>query len=255
MLVFMVFLLRAVANAFDMMWKITVVDIQTTLDEVTQYILQGRDMPDEYVQAEIEFDLAVDQASSIAEGDRASSSASRPSVTQTASCDGSPHSDSLSSGARRTSSSAVSQRNKIPSPSSLVSKLTLENLEKGLERFLLPKREHREGKAVRKKSDVLHARATGLKRLGKVFVSVGRGEPTSLDTGASRKSGETSEGPCGGDVADVGDDSLKSTGGDSRFDGDTSRGLALGIHSPVGSPPTPLHHSRAPPRQPDALVS
>ena len=56
----------------------------------------------------------------------------------------------------------------------LGTKITLQGLEKGLGRFLTPRKEHREGKRAVNREDVLHARATGLRRFGKVLMMVGR---------------------------------------------------------------------------------
>lgn len=62
------------------------------------------------------------------------------------------------------------------------SKITLEGLEKGLERLLGPRREHEEGKRMVKRRDVLHARATGLRRFGKVLMGYGDEKATLSST-------------------------------------------------------------------------
>jgi tetratricopeptide (TPR) repeat protein len=224
-----------VANAFDMMWKITIVDIQSTLDEVATYILQGQDLPDQQALAEIEFDLGTDQGASTLDGERASSF-SRSSVARTASNGGSSHSyghghgESFSSGGRRSSSAVASVRR---SPASLVSKMTLENLEKGLERFLLPKREHREGVAVRRRADVLHARATGLRRLGKVFMSVGQGEEVAPFDGAGDGSGSSGDAEAAQPA---------EAGNALSFDGERGRGGELHVDARAESPIVPNAH-------------
>lgn len=133
-----------VENAFDMMWKITVVDIQNTIDEVTSYLLDGKDLPTQEVGLlEIMHDLDEEW--------RTSGSNSGVGCTVYTAMDNGH------------------ERN----PSKSSSRFRLDNLEKGIERFLLPKKEHKEGKRMRKREDVLHARATGLRKLGKIFMQVG----------------------------------------------------------------------------------
>lgn len=55
----------------------------------------------------------------------------------------------------------------------------MDTLGEGIERFLLPKKEHKEGKRMRKREDVLHARATGLRKLGKIFMEFGHESSSS----------------------------------------------------------------------------
>lgn len=171
--------LDMVENAFDMMWKITIVDIQTTLDEVAEYVLRGKDLEEAIVEPEL-MEAEVEESGratsfSRAQSFRGSELGGGPSGTG---LPGSPGGDGKSPEAARSNSGAsVSDtlRSGLPSPATFVSKLSLESLEKSLERFLLPKKEHHEGKAVRSREDVLHARATGLKRLGRIFCQVGSG--------------------------------------------------------------------------------
>lgn len=160
-----------VENAFDMMWKITIVDIQNTLDDVTDFILHGRDLPDE---DETAFDIDVDDEHRLNVPLASTASSERVSMASTS---------TYTAGSKHGGSTVSSLRSHLSSPSTLASKLTLNNLEKGLERFLLPKKEHKEGKAVRNREDVLHARATGLKRLGKVFMEISRAHVQSGDAG------------------------------------------------------------------------
>lgn len=155
--------MEMVETSFDMMWKITVVDIQSTLDEVTDIVLEGRDLDNE---SGIDIDMDFDEDSPFSSTQR--SSLRQSSSVGSASAPG-------RSGRPSAQSSSSSTRNGLPSPAFLASKLTLENLGKGLETFLLPKKEHKEGKRVSTKEDILHARATGLRRLGRIFMQVGQG--------------------------------------------------------------------------------
>lgn len=142
-----------VENAFDMMWKITVVDIQSTIDEVAGYILDGKDMP------ENELDLEV-LIQDLDEEGRLSMSG--PGVLH------GPY--NLGAGtAGEFCTEPMSHK-----AGTTGSGFSLQNIEKGLGGFLFPKKEHKEGKRVRKKEDVLHARATGLRKLGKIFMQVGQ---------------------------------------------------------------------------------
>lgn len=148
-----------VENAFDMMWKITVVDIQSTIDEVANYILDGKDMRENDMDLECLIqDLDEEGRLSI----------TGPGVLHA------PY--SMGSG---TVVEAGSDK------SSMQSRSMLDNLEKGIERFLKPKKEHIEGKRVRKREDVLHARATGLRKLGKIFMQVGQDSSMSGAIGAA----------------------------------------------------------------------
>lgn len=144
-----------VENAFDMMWKITVVDIQSTIDDVASYILDGKDIPENEVDIEYLIqDLDEEGRLSI----------TGPGVLHA------PY--SMGSGtAGDTGSEATSKSSQ--------SRFRLDNLEKGIQGFLLPKKEHKEGKRVRKRGDILHARATGLRKLGKIFMQVGQDTPGS----------------------------------------------------------------------------
>ncbi|KAI0567614.1 Heat shock protein tDnaJ [Gracilaria domingensis] len=137
-----------VENAFDMMWKITVVDIQKTLDEVISFLLDGKDMPVD--QEEIEQVIQdLDEEGRV----------------------GVPGKEVLyvppfvSTGCTGLEGSSENNGEKG-------SRFTLDNLEKGFGRFFLPKKEHKEGTRVRKREDILHARATGLRKLGKIFMQV-----------------------------------------------------------------------------------
>ncbi len=138
--------LDMVENAFDMMWKITVVDIQTTLDEVVNSILEGRDLPrvdprqnlDNILELDEEVEMPVKEA------------------------------------ARRVTTSKEGDTTSMI-PSSTASSTTSGKM--GLDlvgSFLRPKREHSEGKRMRSRDDVLHARATGLRKLGRIFVRTGQ---------------------------------------------------------------------------------
>lgn len=137
-----------VQNAYDMMWKITVVDIQDTIDEVASFVLNGKDMRDNEVELECLIqDLDEEGRLSI----------TGPGVLHA------PYNMGSGTVGESGADKAKSQ-----------SRSMLDNLEKGIERFLLPKKEHTEGKRVRKRADVLHARATGLRKLGKIFMQVGQ---------------------------------------------------------------------------------
>lgn len=202
--------LDMVENAFDMMWKITIVDIQSTLDEVADYILQGRDLLDKKEKAstaeldsserELQRGMTGTSSSSnlgfgssanlgmqqrvpsftVAGGEdeprrRNSSTAAGRTDEETGSSDSGSCSAHKGAGGLNIGSIGNSIRHSVISSAAFASKLSLDSVEKGLERFLLPKKEHREGKAVRLRDDVLHARATGLKRLGRVFMHIGQG--------------------------------------------------------------------------------
>jgi tetratricopeptide (TPR) repeat protein len=183
-----------VENAFDMMWKITIVDMQTTLDEVADFVLLGKDLPDRAeVAADVESEdiggraMSFSRAPSLAGAGSNGSNAAPAPFPASAAAAGGPH---PSAGVSVSSvSSAI--RNNLVSSATFASKLSLESLEKSLERFLLPKKEHREGKAVRSREDILHARATGLKRLGRIFMQVGQG---AADGGAPRSTRRTEDG-------------------------------------------------------------
>lgn len=143
-----------VENAFDMMWKITVVDIQSTIDEVTSHILDGKDMRENEVDLEgLIQDLDEEGRLSI----------TGPGIL---------HAPYTMGCGTVGESSEVGDKCSQP-------RFTLDSLEKGIERFLLPKKEHAEGRRVRKRSDILHARATGLRKLGKIFMQVGQEGSTS----------------------------------------------------------------------------
>ncbi|CDF40775.1 unnamed protein product [Chondrus crispus] len=148
--------LDMVENAFDMMWKITVVDIQSTIDEVASFILDGKDLRDNTVELECLIqDLDEEGRLSI----------TGPGILHA------PY----TMGSGTVVESGVDK-------SKTQSRSMLDNLEKGIERFLLPKKEHTEGKRVRKRADVLHARATGLRKLGKIFMQVGQDSAASAVT-------------------------------------------------------------------------
>ena len=68
-------------------------------------------------------------------------------------------------------------------------KFSLVGFEKGIERFLGPRREHREGKRVVKRRDVIHARATGLRRFGKILMAIGK-ENATLNSSTTMVFGE-----------------------------------------------------------------
>lgn len=163
-----------VENAFDMMWKITVVDIQSTMDEVTSYILDGNDFG--HKDAEVE-ELILD----LDEEGRLSLTGAGGTHGPDMGMKGTHGEDGLHHGGKP--------------------RFRLDNIEKGLERFLLPKKEHKEGKRVRKREDILHARATGLRKLGKIFMQVGQessAAPVSVATAAvdgGEGSGESSSEP------------------------------------------------------------
>lgn len=163
-----------VENAFDMMWKITMVDIQVTLDEVTRSILDGEDLPDTNSSFEhILQDLDEDErrlslvTPGAPQSTRLSHTGIPPSMTRISSVQRRSSGSSLSPGLTPIKAGAKG------SSSSGHSRFTLETLEKGIERFLLPKKEHKEGKRVRSREDILHARATGLRKLGKIFMQAG----------------------------------------------------------------------------------
>lgn len=161
-----------VENAFDMMWKITVVDIQSTIDSVAAYILDGKDLPENDVDIEV---LIHD----LDEENRMSLSGSTSGLSQK------QYSTGLSS---------VGVMSQESASRSAQSRFTFDNLEKGLERFLRPKKEHREGRRVWKRSDVLHARATGLRKLGKIFMQVGQessAAPVAYATAAATASNDS----------------------------------------------------------------
>lgn len=184
-----------VENAFDMMWKITVVDIQSTIDDVTSTILDGKDMPENECDIE-ELIQDLDEEGRL--------SMTGPGVLHA------PY--SMGSG------TACGEKNDSSQKSSQ-SRFTLDSLEKGLERFLLPKKEHKEGKRVRKRADVLHARATGLRKLGKIFMQVGQESTVSpVAVAAAAAAG-----------VNVGNGSTGSTGSGSERNSDaTPRGSSSG---------------------------
>lgn len=162
-----------VENAFDMMWKITVVDIQSTIDEVATYILDGNDIPKNDMDMECLIqDLDEEGRLSI----------TGPGVLHA------PY--SMGSGTAGDTSSETTTK-------SSQSRFTLDNLEKGIQGFLLPKKEHKEGKRVRKREDVLHARATGLRKLGKIFMQVGQEMPTGGLSSVGAVSGSSATGQGG----------------------------------------------------------
>lgn len=158
-----------VENAFDMMWKITVVDIQSTIDEVASHILDGKDMHENEVDLECLIqDLDEEGRLSI----------TGPGVLHA------PY--NMGSGTAGEPGGDISGK-----PSGSQSRSMLDNLEKGIERFLKPKKEHIEGKRVRKREDVLHARATGLRKLGKIFMQVGQDSSMSgMSVGAAAGSSD-----------------------------------------------------------------
>lgn len=163
-----------VENAFDMMWKITVVDIQSTIDEVASYILDGKDMRENDVDLEYLIqDLDEEGRLSI----------TGPGVLHA------PYSMGSGTVGEASSDKSGSQ-----------SRSMLDNLEKGIERFLKPKKEHIEGKRVRKREDVLHARATGLRKLGKIFMQVGQDSSMSgMSVGAAAPGSPGANGSSDGD--------------------------------------------------------
>ncbi|PXF44946.1 Chaperone protein dnaJ 10 [Gracilariopsis chorda] len=143
-----------VENAFDMMWKITVVDIQKTLDEVISHILDGKDMPDDQENIE-QIIHNLDEEGRVGAPGRG--------VLYTPPC------VTVKSGSLTSDTSADDSAEK---GSDKASRFTLDSLEKGIERFFLPKKEHKEGTRARSREDILHARATGLRKLGKIFMQV-----------------------------------------------------------------------------------
>ena len=181
-----------VENAFDMMWKITVVDIQSTIDEVATHILEGKDMPANEIGWE-ELIQDLDEEGRLALGGHLGY---HPALSL-----GSGSSGDLTSDGNQKSSSG--------------SRFKLDTLEKGIERFLLPKKEHAEGKRVRKREDILHARATGMRKLGKIFMQVGQEysqTPPAAAAAAAASAGVNS-----------GSRSSTDTNGESRkVDGDDS---------------------------------
>lgn len=161
-----------VENAFDMIWKITVVDIQNTIDEVTTYLLEGKDLPQHDVDLE-EIMHDLDEEARVSYGGVASGS---PFVGHNGS---DPGSDSGCGGNNGGSSGGGTNGHS----NGKSNRFTLDTLEKGIERFLLPKKEHKEGKRVRNREDILHARATGLRKLGKIFMQVS--QEASISNNAS----------------------------------------------------------------------
>lgn len=179
-----------VENAFDMMWKITVVDIQNTIDEVAAYILNGKDMPENELDLE-ELIQDLDE-----EG--------RMSIS------GGPGYQGVYSVASGTGSEMYPESTQ---KSSSGSGFSLHGIEKGLGGFLFPKKEHKEGKRVRKRGDVLHARATGLRKLGKIFMQVGQ------ESSAGGKVNIGGVAPGGGEGDDgYSGDSGNGDGGERRSD-------------------------------------
>lgn len=221
-----------VEGAFDMMWKITVVDIQDTIDQVTSYLLDGKDLPDidgayeEFIQ---DLDEENHRISSSSGGGATGASSSGggigiASVGNNGFSNGHggfnehhPMSSDLngnlnSNNVNQNNSNTHNINSNISSSSSnnnnysnhdhynfnnqfnnygssysqqhqnqqnhhangKSSRFKLDTLERGIERFLLPKKEHKEGKRMKKKEDILHARATGLRKLGKIFMQVGQ---------------------------------------------------------------------------------
>jgi len=78
--------------------------------------------------------------------------------------------------------------------------------------FLRPKKEHGEGKRMRSREDILHARATGLRKLGKMFMQTGQkaaelDEEGQCSPGDSRRTSEKGNGVPG----------RNSTSSDERF--------------------------------------
>lgn len=186
-----------VENAFDMMWKITVVDIQSTLDEVATYILDGKDMPDNEVDLECLIqDLDEEGRMSI----------TGPGVLHAPYSMGSGTANDLTTIESATKSTQ--------------SRFTLDTIEKGIGRFLLPKKEHKEGRRVRKREDVLHARATGLRKLGKIFMQVGQDSSvTGLSVGAATAAEDVGTGTPGLSASAGG----SGSGSESRGSDESSR--------------------------------
>lgn len=190
-----------VENAFDMMWKITVVDIQNTLDEVASYLLHGKDLPEQELGLEDLMMLDLDEEGGrISAGSVGSTGASIPlSISGSNIIDHNAH-----------------ECNKQ-------ARFTFDTLEKGIERFLLPKKEHKEGKRVRKREDILHARATGLRKLGKIFMQVGQEttvSPVAVATAAAAAAAAAAD----GNAADATSKSGSKEGGSKASGGDATRG-------------------------------
>lgn len=162
-----------VENAFDMIWKITVVDIQNTIDEVTTYLLDGKDLPEQDVGIE-EIMQDLDEETRINYGGMAGG-------TSFSGHSGSTSDHGSDGGCGSSNANNASGGNGVASGKS--NRFKLDTLEKGIERFLLPKKEHKEGRRVRKREDVLHARATGLRKLGKIFMQVS--QEASVANGAN----------------------------------------------------------------------
>lgn len=144
-----------VESAFAMMWRITVVDIQSTIDEVCTSILEGNDLVEDINIATLVNELDAQ--------------ANHGAIFE----------------------SACSERPDTKGNS----RTTWETLEK----FLLPKKEHREGMKLRVRKDVLHARATGLRKLGRIFMQSGQEADSSPfippDDGDDSSQGSSSGSP------------------------------------------------------------
>jgi hypothetical protein len=239
--------MEMVENAFDMMWKITIVDIQSTIDEVAEFVLAGKDLVSEF-GSEAHDKLDIDEFSrpssfSGGTGSGPSSPAMYASGVRVSggSANSSNSAGPPSPGAPRQSVSSVSSsiRNNLMSPSTLASKLTLDNLEKGLERFLLPKKEHTEGKAVRKREDILHARATGLKRLGKIFMQIGQEASNGADGVGQPAGGMPSGAPASPNRAPAEPDAAVKESTDSRAGSEHVDGRRTTTSPWYGSGPRP----------------
>ena len=151
-----------VESAFAMMWRITVVDIQSTIDEVCGEILEGKDLLEDVNIKELVNELDAQSGHGAY---------------------GMPYDGHLH----------VVEKTDIGSKAA--SRTTWETLEK----FLLPKKEHREGMKLRMRKDVLHARATGLKKLGKIFMQIGQEADSypaaSVDEDLDNSHGSSSSSP------------------------------------------------------------
>lgn len=133
--------LDMVENAFDMMWKITVVDIQSTLDEVVNSILDGRDVPHVDPAANLGHILELDDELEMP----------------------------VKEAARRVTNMDLLEPPAAPQLTREPSKFNID-----ISSFLRPKREHIEGKRMRTREDIIHARATGLRKLGRIFMKTGQ---------------------------------------------------------------------------------
>ena len=147
-----------VENAFDMMWKITVVDIQTTLDEVVNSIPEGHDLArmdprknlDNILELDDEFEMPVQEAAR--------------RVTKEGNGDASQNVLLRIGTGLGENSTGI-----FIGPLQNGSKFVVD-----FSSFLRPKREHSEGKRMHSREDVLHARATGLRRFGRILMRCGQ---------------------------------------------------------------------------------